>query len=188
MPAFDNQQTGLRHSSPLLLLLLMALSTTLACQRPPDDTLPWNSLQLLETMAPSPTEPCQHQQPSFFPKVLRHNHHSQQAAFTALRILQNLFHTLSSNRIPQHWDAQAHHNLLNRLQDYIQHLQQCLPAHRMLFKRHGPRNLMLNINKYFRRIHDFLRIHNHSACAWEHVCLEARQCFKHVDTLIRQIK
>ncbi|NWH68544.1 IFN protein, partial [Geococcyx californianus] len=188
MPATYNQHSRLWHSTSHLSLLLMALSTTLACHRPHDDTLPRNSLQLLETMAPSPTESCQHQQPSFFPDVLQHNHQPQQAAHTAFHILQNLFHTLSSNRIPQHWDIQARHDLLNSLQHHIQHLQQCLPAHKKLFKRQGPRNLMLNINKYFRRIHDFLRIHNHSACAWDHIRLEARLCFKHVNTLFRQMK
>ncbi|NXY45591.1 IFN protein, partial [Ceuthmochares aereus] len=173
---------------PQVLLLLISLHTVLACQRPHDDTLPWNSLQLLHTMAPNSNHTCQHQQPPFFPDALRHNSHPQQAKHITLAILRNLLHTFSSNRIPQQWDNPARHDLLNSLQHYIEHLQQCLSAHGMLFKRHGPRNLMLIINKYFRRIYDFLRIHNHSACAWDHVRLEAHLCFKHVDTLFQQMK
>ncbi|KFO80417.1 Interferon, partial [Cuculus canorus] len=165
---------------PQVLPLLMALHTVLACLRPHDNTLPWNSLQLLRTMAPSPTQTCQHQEPPFFPDALRHSNHPQHAKHAALAILHNLLHIFSSNHIPQQWDNHARHDLLNSLQHYIEHLQQCLPPQGLLFKRHGPRNLMLKINKYFRRIHDFLRIHNHSACAWDHVRLEAHLCFKHV--------
>ncbi|NWH74780.1 IFN protein, partial [Piaya cayana] len=171
---------------PQILLLLTALYTVLACQRPHDDTLPWNSLQLLHTMAPNST--CQHQQPPFFPNALQLNNHLQQAKHAVLTILHNLLHTFSSNRIPEQWDNTARHKLLNSLQHYIEHLQQCLPAHGTPFNRHGPHNLMLSINKYFRRIHDFLRVHNHSACAWDHVRLEARLCFQHVDVLFQQMK
>ncbi|NWH45499.1 IFN protein, partial [Fregata magnificens] len=176
-------------TTPHLLLLLTALATALACHHlpPRDATFPWDSLQLLHAMAPSPPQPCHHQHAPFpFPDtLLLHTNHPQQAAATALRILQHLFTTLSSPSTPQHWDTQARHHLLNNLQHYKHHLEQCLPANGMLFKSQGPRNLVLNINKYFSRIQDFLRTHNHSACAWDHVRLEARICFQRVDTLIR---
>ncbi|NXQ83019.1 IFN protein, partial [Nyctibius grandis] len=156
----------------------------LACPhlRPSDATFPSDSLQLLQAMAPSPTQPC-HLHPSFFPDTLLHTTHPQQAAATALHILQHLFNTLSSPSTPRHWDAQARHDLLNNLQRYRHHLERCLTDNRTVFKRQGPRNLLLNVNKYFARIHDFLRTHNHSACAWDHVRLEAVTCFQHVDTL-----
>uniref|UniRef100_A0A663FFF8 IFN protein n=1 Tax=Aquila chrysaetos chrysaetos TaxID=223781 RepID=A0A663FFF8_AQUCH len=174
------------HRAPALLLLLPALATALACHhlRPRDATFPWDSLQLLQAMAPSPPQPCHHQQAPFFPDTLLHTNHPQQAAATALRILQHLFATLSSPSAPQHWDAQARHHLLNNLQHHIHHLEQCMLANGMFFKRQGPRNLLLNVNKYFRHIHDFLHTHNHSACAWDHVRLEAHVCFQHVDTLM----
>ncbi|NWZ54735.1 IFNA protein, partial [Haliaeetus albicilla] len=105
------------HGATALLLLLPALATALACHhlRPRDATFPWDSLQLLQAMAPSPPQPCHHQQAPFFPDALLHTDHPQQAAATALRILQHLFATLSSPTTPQHWDAQARHHLLNNL-------------------------------------------------------------------------
>ncbi|NXT17050.1 IFNB protein, partial [Prunella fulvescens] len=113
------------------------------------------------------------QEPPFFPDTLLHsNLHPHQAAATALRILQHLFHTLSSNSSRQHWPSQPRSLLLNKLQHHIHHLEQCLPDNAGLFK--GPRNPLLAINKYFRDIHLFLHAHNHSACAWDHVRLEAR--------------
>ncbi|NXJ03096.1 IFN protein, partial [Psophia crepitans] len=157
-----------------LLLLLTALATAAACHHR-NATFPWDSLQLLQDMAPSPPHPCHHQQPPFFPDALLRTYHPQQDADTAaLHILQHLFDTLSSPSTPRHWDAQARHQLLNNLQHHIQHLEQCLPASGTLGKRQGPRNLLLTINRYFSRIQDFLHTHNHSACAWDHVRLEAR--------------
>ncbi|XP_009473287.1 PREDICTED: interferon type B-like, partial [Nipponia nippon] len=79
-------------------------------------------------------------------------------------------------------------DLLNNLHHYKEDLEQCVPANRMLFKRQGPRNLGLSIDKYFRHIHDFLHTHNHSACAWDHVRLEAHICFQRLDTLIWRMK
>ncbi|NWH49014.1 IFN protein, partial [Fregata magnificens] len=158
---------------PALLLLLPALTTTLACHHlhPCDATFPWDSLQLLQAMAPSPPQPCHHQHPPFpFPNTFLHTNHPQQAAAaTALHILQHLFATLSSPSTPHHRDAQAQHHLLN-----IHHLEQYMPANGMLFEGQEPHNLLLSINKYFRRIQDFLRTHNHSPCAWDHVRLEVR--------------
>ncbi|NXF42064.1 IFN protein, partial [Nyctibius bracteatus] len=179
----------LPHGATALLLLLTALATALACPhlRPRDATFPWHSLQLLQAMAPSPTQPCHHQ-PSFFPDALLHTTYPQQAAATALRILQHLFDTLSSPNTPQHWDAQARHDLLNNLQRYKHHLEQCLPDNATLFQGRGPRNLLLKVKKYFAHIQDLLRTHNHSACAWDHVRLEALICFQHVDTLIQRMK
>ncbi|NWY63048.1 IFN protein, partial [Chionis minor] len=180
-----------RHTATALHLLLTALATTLACPqlRPQDATFAWDSINILKAMAPSPPQPCQHQQVPFpFPDPPLHTDHPQQAAATARHILDNLFATLSSHSIPQHWDAQARHRLLNNLQHYIHHLEQCLPANSMLIKSQGPRNTTLAINKHFRRIRHFLHTHNHSACAWDHVRLEARISFQRVDMLIRQMK
>ncbi|XP_005236221.3 interferon-like [Falco peregrinus] len=191
MTAPATPQPRLTHGATPLLLLLTALATTLACHhlRPGDDTFPWDGLRLLQAMAPSPTQPCQqHQAPFRFPDTLLHTSHPQQAAATALRILQHLFHTLSSPSTPQHWDTGARHHLLNHLQHYIQRLEQCPTANRTLLKRQGPRNLLLSINRYFTHIQDFLHTHNYSACAWDHVRLEARACFQRLDTLIRQMK
>ncbi|NWS61440.1 IFN protein, partial [Chunga burmeisteri] len=190
MAAPATPQPRLRHGAPPLLLLLTALATALACHhlRPRHATFPADSLRLLQAMAPSPPQTCHHQHAPFFPDTLLHTDHPQQAAATALRILQHLFDTLSSPSSPQHWDAQARHDLLNNLQHHIQQLQQCLPANGTLFQGQRARNLLLTINKYFRDIQDFLRTHNHSACAWDHVRLEAHICFQHVNTLMRQMK
>ncbi|NWV73743.1 IFN protein, partial [Dasyornis broadbenti] len=176
-------QPCLRHSSLALLLLIMGLATSLPCHHLRTHNLA-DALQLLQDMAPSTIQLCDFQKPPFFPDTLHHNNlHPQQAAATALRILQHLFHTLSRSSNSQHWHTQAHNDLLNKLQHYIHHLEQCLPDNATLFK--GPRNTLLTINKYFRDIHLFLHAHNHSACAWDHVRLEALVCFQHVDRLIR---
>ncbi|XP_059690075.1 interferon-like [Gavia stellata] len=190
MPAPATPQPRLRHGATALPLLLTALATALACHhlRPRDATFAWDSLQLLQALAPSPPQPCHHHQHApFFPDTLLHTNHPQQAAATALHILQHLFTTLSSPSTPQHWDDQARHLLLNHLQRYIRHLEQCLPASGTLFGRHGPRNRLLTIAKYFGRIQDFLHTHNHSACAWDHVRLEARACFQHLHNLTRTV-
>ncbi|XP_068278864.1 interferon-like [Nyctibius grandis] len=190
MPAPATPPPCLPHRAPVLLLLLTALATALACPhlRPRDDTFPSDSLQLLQAMAPSPTQPCHLQQPPFFPHTLLHTTHPQQAAATALCILQHLFDTLSSPSTPRHWDAHARHDLLNNLQRYRHHLERCLTDNAALLQGRGPRNLLLNVNKYFARIHDFLRTHNHSACAWDHVRLEARASFQHLHNLTRTLR
>ncbi|XP_009081517.1 PREDICTED: interferon-like, partial [Acanthisitta chloris] len=118
MAAHATPQPHLRHGAPALLLLLTALATTLACQHLwiHDHTFPWDALQLLQTMAPSPPQPCHHHHPLFFNDTLLHDsRHPQRAADTALRILQRLSHALSSHSIPQHWDTQARDDLLNKL-------------------------------------------------------------------------
>ncbi|NWW61073.1 IFN protein, partial [Ifrita kowaldi] len=179
-------QPCLRHSTMALLVLLMALTTGFPCHhlRTHD---PGDAIQLLQDVAPSMIQPCHLQEPPFFPDtLLHHNLHPRQAAAAALRILQHLFHTLSRRSSSQHWHSQARNDLLNKLQHYIHHLEQCLPDNATLFK--GPRNPLLTINKYFRDIHLFLHAHNHSACAWDHVRLEALVCFQHVDRLIRRMK
>ncbi|NXA15241.1 IFN protein, partial [Sapayoa aenigma] len=189
MPVPASQQPCLWNTILALLLLLTALATGLPCHHlwTLDNNLPWDGIQLLQDMAPSPPQPCHLQQPPFFPDTLLHtNLNPQQAAAAALRILQHLFHTLSSNTTSHLWHTQPRHALLNQLQHYIQHLHKCGPAHALLFK--GPRNPLLTINRYFRDIHLFLRTHNHSACAWDHVRLEARASFHHVDTLLRRMK
>ncbi|NXN82091.1 IFN protein, partial [Bombycilla garrulus] len=176
-------QTCLRHSTLALLLLIVALATSLPCHhlRTHD---PADALQLLQDMAPSTTQLCHLQDPPFFPDtLLRNNLHPQQAAPAALRILQHLFHTLSRSSSNQHWHSQPRNQLLNQLQHRIHQLEHCLPDNAPLRK--GPRNSLLTINKYFRDIHLFLHAHHHSACAWDHVRLEARVCFQQVDRLIR---
>ncbi|XP_063278091.1 interferon-like [Prinia subflava] len=182
-------QPRLPHAAAALLLLLTALATTLACQQlwTHDDTFPGNELRLLQDMALSRTQPCHLQEPPFFPDTLLHNNlHPHQAAAAALRILQQLFHTLSNNSTRQHWPTQARKDLLNKLQHHIHHLEQCLPDSATLFK--GPCNPRLTINKYFRDIHRFLHAHNHSACAWDHVRLEARASLQHLHNLTRTMR
>ncbi|XP_063278089.1 interferon-like [Prinia subflava] len=179
-------QPCLWYSTLALLLFIMTLATGLPCHhlRTHD---PGDAIQLLQDMAPRRTQPCHLQEPPFFPDTLLHNNlHPHQAAAAALRILRQLFHTLSNNSTRQHWPTQARKDLLNKLQHHIHHLEQCLPDSATLFK--GPRNPRLTINKYFRKIHRFLHAHNHSACAWDHVRLEAVVCFQHVDRLIRRMK
>ncbi|NXX42680.1 IFN protein, partial [Tricholaema leucomelas] len=178
-------QPYLQHSIPVILLLLTAPAIICACHypHPLDDTFSWESLQLLHTMAPSPTQPCQHQQAPTLPSALLHNSHPQQAPTITLRILQHLFAIFSSPSSPQHWDAQARDELLNNLHHHIHHLEQCLPANGMLSKRKTPRNLRLSIDKYFRSIQEFLHTQNHSTCAWDYVRLQARACFQHMDRL-----
>ncbi|NWU46209.1 IFN protein, partial [Hylia prasina] len=169
MAAPADPRTRLPHAAPAFLLLLTALATALACQKlwTHDDTFPADALRLLQDTAPSHTQPCHLQEPPLFPDTLLHNNlHPHQAAATALRILQHLFHTLSANSSRQHWPTQARNDLLNKLQHHIQHLEQCLHDSPTLFK--GPRNPLLTINRYFRDIHLFLHAHNHSACAWDH--------------------
>ncbi|XP_077027803.1 interferon-like [Agelaius phoeniceus] len=182
-------QPRLPHAAPALLLLLTALAGTLACQHlwTHEDTFPGDALRLLQDMAVGHTQPCHLPEPPFFPaSLLHHNLQPHQAAATALRILQHLFHTLSSNSTRQHWPGQARNHLLNKLQHHIHHLEQCLPDNATPFK--GPRNPLLAINKYFRDIHLFLHAHNHSACAWDHVRLEARASLLHLHNLTRAMR
>ncbi|XP_068855980.1 interferon-like [Aphelocoma coerulescens] len=189
MAAPNAPQPRLPHAAPALLLLLTALATTRACQQlwTHDDTFPGDALRLLQDVAPGHAQPCHLQEPPFFPDTLLHNNlRPHQAAATALRILQNLFHTLGTNSTRQHWHSQARNDLLNKLQHYIHHLEQCLPDNATLFK--GPRNPLLTINKYFRDIQLFLHAHNHSACAWEHVRLEARTSLQHLHNLTRTMR
>ncbi|XP_041317746.1 interferon-like [Pyrgilauda ruficollis] len=189
MAAPTATQPRLPHAAPPLLLLLTALATTLACQHlwTHDDAFPGDALRLLQDMAASHTQPCHLPERPFFPDtLLRNNLQPQQAAAAALRILQHLFHTLSSNSTRQHWPSQARHHLLNKLQHHIDHLEQCLPDKAMPIK--GPRNPLLAINKYFRDIHLFLHAHNHSACAWDHVRLEARASLQHLHNLTRTMR
>ncbi|NXA72474.1 IFN protein, partial [Thryothorus ludovicianus] len=180
-------QPCLGHSSLAFLLLSVALATSLPCHHPRTHDLA-DALQLLQDMAPTMMQPCDLQEPPFFPDPLLHGHPQPQqaAAATALSILQHLFHTLSHNSTRQHWHSQPRNQLLNKLQHHIQRLEQCLPDHAALFK--GPRNPLLTINKYFAHIHLFLHAHNHSACAWHHVRLQARTCLQDVDRLIRQMR
>uniref|UniRef100_A0A8C3UZE2 IFN protein n=1 Tax=Catharus ustulatus TaxID=91951 RepID=A0A8C3UZE2_CATUS len=166
----------LPHAAPALLLLLTALATSLACQQlwtHDDDTFPGDALRLLQDMAPAHTQPCHLQELPFFPETLPLNNlHPRQAAATALRILQHLFHTLSTNSTRQHWPAQPRNDLLNKLQHHIHRLEQCLP----------------DSVRYFRDIQLFLHAHNHSACAWDHIRLEARAALQHLHSLARTMR
>ncbi|XP_075302689.1 interferon-like [Opisthocomus hoazin] len=191
MPAPATPQPRLRHAALALLLLLPPLATALACHhlRPRHDAFAWDSLQLLHAMAPSPIQPCHHHHYTpFFPDNLLRNNHPHHHHAAALRIVQHLFHTLSTPNTPHHWDTQAQYHLLNQLQHYIYHLEQCMQASSILFKGQGPRNLLLSINKYFRHIQDFLCTHDHSPYAWDHVRLEAHICFQCVDKHIQWMK
>ncbi|NXC18025.1 IFN protein, partial [Corythaeola cristata] len=176
------------HAALLLLLLLTPLPDALACHhlRPHQATFASDSIRLLRAMDPSPPPPCHHHHNApFFPDTLLHIHHPQQANAAALHVLQRLFGILSSPTTPHHWDAQAHQQLLNNIQHHLQQLQQCLTPNGTLSQGQGPRNLLLDINKYFRHVQHFLRTHNHSACAWDHVRLEARASFQHLHNLTR---
>lgn len=189
MPAPATPRTRLPHQrAPALLLLLTALATARHCQHlpPRHDAFLADSLQLLRAIDPTPTTTCPQQQHAFrFPDTLLHNSHPQQAATTTLRVLQHLFSTLNSSSTPSHWDAHAHHQLLNNLHHHIHSLRHCLPDSATRLTSQGPRNLMLSINKYFTDIHRFLLSHNHSACAWDLVRLEARACFQRLHNLTR---
>ncbi|NXD29099.1 IFN protein, partial [Spelaeornis formosus] len=189
MAAAGCAQPCLRPSTlTLLLLLITALATGLPCHHLRTHG-PGDAVQLLRLMAPNTTQICHLQEPPFFPDILTHNNlHPHQAAAITLRILQHLFHTLSSSSSSQHWHSQPRNQLLNKLQHHMQQLEQCLPdnGNGTLFK--GPRKPLLAINKYFRDMHLFLHAHNHSACAWDHVRLEALDCFRHVDRLIRRMR
>ncbi|NXI03281.1 IFN protein, partial [Pachycephala philippinensis] len=134
--------------------------------------------------APNPPQSCHHQHLPFAFDILLHINHPHQAVATALHILQHLFYILSSPSTPQHWDTQAWQDLLNNLQHYIHHLEQCMPANDMFFESQGPHNLRFSINKYFRLIQDFICTHNNSTCLWDHVRLKACICFERVDTLV----
>ncbi|NWR47115.1 IFNB protein, partial [Regulus satrapa] len=180
-------QPCLRHSTLALLLLIVALSTGRPCHHLRTHNL-GEALQLLHHMAPSTMQPCHLREMPFFPKtVLSSNLQPHQAAAAALSILQHLFHTLSRSSSSQFWPSQPRNSLLNKLQHHIHHLQQCLLNNTATLLT-APGHPLLTINKYFRDIHRFLDAHNHSACAWDHVRLEALDCFQHVDRLIRRMK
>ncbi|KAJ7428555.1 Interferon [Pitangus sulphuratus] len=142
----QDPQPYLQHDAPVLLLLLLAFATALACHHlcPCNGTFPKDSFQLLQAMAPSPPQPCHHQHTPFAFDILLHINHLQQAVAIALHILQHLFAILSSPSTPQHWDAQAWQDLLNNLQHYIHHLEQCVPANGMFFEGQGPHNLLFS--------------------------------------------
>ncbi|XP_009468578.1 PREDICTED: interferon-like [Nipponia nippon] len=191
MPAPATPRPRLPHAAPPLLLLLTALATALPCHHPRthDATFLWRSLQFLRAMAPSSTQTCHHQPAPFpFPDALLHTSHPQQAAATVQRILDHLFAILSSTSALQHWDTQAHRDLLNTIHRYLQDLERCVPANGTLLQGQGARRLRLDIDEYFSRFHNLLRTHNHSACAWDHVRLEACTCFQHLRNLTRTMR
>ncbi|NXN91488.1 IFN protein, partial [Rhinopomastus cyanomelas] len=187
MAAPDALQPQRWHRALATLLLFAALTTARACHhlRTQQRSFAWDSLRLLHNIDPSPPQDCQHQAPTFrFPSTLLRNSHPQQAAATALHILQHLFTTLNSSSTPQHWDTKAQQELLNNLHHYITNLEQCLTANGTLLKtKQGPRNLLLSINKYFNNIQHFLHIHNHTDCAWDIIHHEFHACFQHLHKL-----
>uniref|UniRef100_A0A8V5GLD0 Uncharacterized protein n=1 Tax=Melopsittacus undulatus TaxID=13146 RepID=A0A8V5GLD0_MELUD len=95
-------------------------------------------------------------------------------------------HTARST--PQHWHNHPRQQLLNSLDHYIHHLKRCLSGNTRRFQSRGPRNLLLNINKYIHGVTTYLQDHNYSACAWDHVRHEAHTLFRHLDTLFRRMR
>ncbi|KAM6230018.1 interferon type A1/A2-like [Porphyrio hochstetteri] len=196
MAALPTPQLRSRHGAPALLLLLTALAatatTTFACHhlRPHHDTFSWDSLQLLQAMAPSPTQSCHNLEDSSFKETFLNTSHTHRdaAIATALQILEHLSDILSSPNTPQRWDARARQHLLNNLHHSTQRLQKCQPDSRTLSKTHWFPNLLLSINRYFSSIKTFLHTHSYSACAWHQVRQEAAACFRHLDTLLRRGK
>uniref|UniRef100_G1NR05 Interferon alpha n=2 Tax=Meleagris gallopavo TaxID=9103 RepID=G1NR05_MELGA len=186
-----NPQSPGMHSILLLLLLLPALTAAFSCNhlRHQDANFSWKSLQLLQKAAPPPPQNCPQQDVTYpFPETVLESKDKKQAAIITLHILQQLFNILSSPHTPAHWIDHAHHSLLNQMQHYIHHLEQCFVDQGTRSQKQGPRNSHLSINKYFRSIHNFLQRNNYSACSWDHVRLHARTCFQNVDTLIQQMK
>ncbi|NXB85145.1 IFN protein, partial [Vidua chalybeata] len=180
-------QPRLPHAAPPLLLLLTALATSLACQHlwTHDDTFPGDALRLLQDTAPSHTQPCHLQEPPFFPDTLLHdNLHPHQAAATALRILQHLFHTLSSTAPASLARSTARNQLLNCIST-TSTTRAMPPRQRPALQRTAPTRCSA---LYFRDIHLFLLAHNHSACAWDHVRLEARASLRHLHNLTRTMR
>ncbi|XP_021235689.1 interferon-like [Numida meleagris] len=176
-----------RYSILLITLLLTALATTAsACNhlRPQDATFARDSLQLLHHMAPSPAQPCpQHNASCSFNDTLLDTNNTRQAAKTTHNILQHLFRILSSPTTPAHWIDSQRQSLLNHIQRYTQHLEQCLQDGNTRSRTRQPRNLHLSVDKYFSCLHAFLRHNNYSACAWDHVRLRARDWLLHIHDL-----
>ncbi|XP_048788338.1 interferon-like [Lagopus muta] len=180
-----------RGYSILLLTLLMkalaAAAAATACNhlRPQDATFSRDSLQLLRDMAPSPPQPCpQHSAPCSFNDTILDTSNARQADRTTHDILQHLFKILSGPSTPAHWVDSQRQSLLNQIQQYTQHLEQCLAGSDTRSRTRWPRNLHLTINKHFSCLHTFLHNNDYSACAWDHVCLRARTWFLHIHDLV----
>ncbi|NXK94643.1 IFN protein, partial [Formicarius rufipectus] len=189
MAVSRSRQPCLWNGTLGLLLVVTALATSLPCQHLwiLNNTFPWDALRLLRHMAPNSTETCDLQNEPLIPDtLLQIPFNPQQATRITLSILNHLFYTLSNNHSSQHWQQRPRHRLLNKLQHYIDHLEKCSPKTSRLFK--GPGNPLLTIDRYFRDIHHFLPAHNHSACAWEHVRLQAHLFFQRVDKLTRRMR
>uniref|UniRef100_A0A8C5X3W1 IFN protein n=1 Tax=Malurus cyaneus samueli TaxID=2593467 RepID=A0A8C5X3W1_9PASS len=124
---------------------------------------------------------------ALFPDALRHNNlHPQQAAAAALRILQHLLPHPQRQQHPPPLAHQPRNDLLNQLQHHIttsSHASAIAPR-----SSRDPATQLLTINKYFRDIHLFLHAHNHSACAWDHVRVEARASLQHLHNLTRTMR
>ncbi|NXL96120.1 IFN protein, partial [Alectura lathami] len=161
---------------------------------PQDATFSWNSLQLLHAMAPSTSQPCPPQDPPqdmdcLFPNSTRlDTNDTQQAAHTALCLLQHLFRTLSRPNAPAHWIDRAHQRLLSHIHQYVRRLQRCLGHNGTCRQSRGPRNLHLSIDKHFSCLHNFLQRNNHSPCAWDHVHRHARTWFLRIHNLTRTMR
>uniref|UniRef100_A0A8C9ETI3 Interferon alpha n=1 Tax=Pavo cristatus TaxID=9049 RepID=A0A8C9ETI3_PAVCR len=185
LPASPQHPRG--YGILLLTLLLKALATTAsACNhlRPQDATFSRDSLQLLQDMAPSPPQLCpQHNAPCSFNYTILDTNNARQADKTTHDILQNLFTILSSSSTPDHWIDSQRQSLLNQIQRYAQHFQQCLADSDTRSRTRWPRNLHLTINKHFSCLHTFLHDNHYSACAWDHVRLRARAWFLHIHDL-----
>ncbi|OXB51814.1 UNVERIFIED_CONTAM: hypothetical protein H355_003702 [Colinus virginianus] len=177
------------YSILLLTLLYKALATAAtasACShlRPQDATFSHDSLQLLQDTAPSPPQLCpQHNAPCSFNHTLLDTNNTRQADKTTLDVLQHLLKILSSPSTPDHWIDRQRQSLLNHIQRYTQHLEQCLAHRDVRSHTRGPRNLQLSVNKYFSCLRTFLQDNNYSACAWDYIRREAHDWFLHIHNL-----
>uniref|UniRef100_P51527 Interferon n=1 Tax=Meleagris gallopavo TaxID=9103 RepID=IFNA_MELGA len=175
----------------LLTLLMKALAAAAACNhlRPQDATFSRDSLQLLRDMAPSPPQPCpQHNAPCSFNDTVLDTNNTQQADKTTHNILQHLFKILSGPTTPAHWIDSQRQSLLNQIQRYAQHLEQCLADSHTRSRTRWPHNPHLTINKHFSCLHAFLHDNDYSACAWDHVRLRARAWLLHIHDLVRNTR
>uniref|UniRef100_A0A8V0YIF6 Interferon alpha n=1 Tax=Gallus gallus TaxID=9031 RepID=A0A8V0YIF6_CHICK len=151
---------------------------------PQDATFSHDSLQLLRDMAPTLPQLCpQHNASCSFNDTILDTSNTRQADKTTHDILQHLFKILSSPSTPAHWNDSQRQSLLNRIHRYTQHLEQCLDSSDTRSRTRWPRNLHLTIKKHFSCLHTFLQDNDYSACAWEHVRLQARAWFLHIHNL-----
>uniref|UniRef100_A0A8V0YIQ0 Interferon alpha n=1 Tax=Gallus gallus TaxID=9031 RepID=A0A8V0YIQ0_CHICK len=165
----------------LLTLLLKALATTAsACNhlRPQDATFSHDSLQLLRDMAPTLPQLCPQHNASLL--LQRHHPGHQQHPASRQNHPRHPSAPLHNPQQPQHsspLERQPTPKPPHRIHRYTQHLEQCLDSSDTRSRTRWPRNLHLTIKKHFSCLHTFLQDNDYSACAWEHVRLQARAWF-----------